>query len=151
MCQRRAHSFGQTQMLDRKRSNWRNLCTCGSPWRESSYVKTEKYVRGAYSSVCVYIWAANCRGFIQLSRKLSQKLECQESEGWGWWGRQCQARINYSSPPPKTSGWNSPRLANPEHILTCFGLGVNTCVSEHILDLPVQPSKYAWSVLVYDF
>ena len=50
-------------------------------------------MRGAYSSVCVYIWAANCRGFIQLSRKLSQKLECQESEGWGWWGRQCQPEL----------------------------------------------------------
>ena len=84
--------------------------------------------------VWVYIWAANCRGFIQLSRKLSQKLECQESEGWGWWwGRQCQARINYSSPPSLKPLWNSPRLANPGHTLTCFGLDVYTCVSEHFL------------------
>ena len=103
------------------------------PWiysGQGTYIKSRLRNMG---EVWVYIWAANCRGFIQLSRKLSQKLECQESEGCGWWGRQCQARINYSSPPSLKPLWNSPRLANPGHTLTCFGLEVYTCVSEHFL------------------
>ena len=152
MCQRRAHSFGQTQKLDTKEAIKEIYAPVDLLW---TWLKDRELT----SSQDWEIWE-RC-GFIYERLIAGVSFSFQENFRKNWNARNLRggdvggdnARPELITPPHLLKPLrNSPRLANPGHTLTCFGFEVYVymCFGT-FFDLPVQLSKYAKSVLVYDF
>ena len=134
MCQRRAHSFGQTQKLDTKEAIKEIYAPVDLLW---TWLKDRELTSSQDWEIwerCVFIYERLIAGvsfsFQENFRKNWNARNLRGGDGGGG----DNARPELITPPHLLKPlWNSPRLANPGHTLTCFGLEVYTCVSEHFL------------------